>query len=186
MQTIINLLINYRVLGIAIAGFSEAIFLPMPMEIVFIPIVLFNTSKAFAYSLILIAFSTLGSLIGYFIGKLIGTPLLNRMISKDNFNKLKGMYTRNAFLTILTSCFTPIPYEAYVISAGAFNINFTGFISASIISRIIRYLPQGILISLLGDAIITYIKSYTIIAGVLVFIVFLIFKHFFNKILIKN
>jgi membrane protein YqaA with SNARE-associated domain len=181
MQTIINVLINYGLLGIAIAGFSEAIFLPMPMEFVFIPITLLNTSKAFEYSIVLIVFSTFGSLVGYYIGKLVGTPLLSKIISKDRFNMLKDMYVKNSLLTILTSSFTPIPYEVYVISAGTFNINLTKFIAASIISRVIRYLPQGILITVFGDALLSYIKSYTMLAALLVFIALLLFKYCSNS-----
>jgi membrane protein YqaA with SNARE-associated domain len=181
MQTIIDILINYGILGIAAAGFSEAVFLPMPMEFVFIPIALLNTSKAFIYSLVLILFSTLGSLVGYYLGKSVGTPLLNKMISADKFQKLEGMYSRNAFLTLITSCFTPIPYEVYVISAGTFSINMSTFISTSILSRLIRYIPQGILITLFGKTILQYIKSYTIIAGIAIFIVILILKFLTEK-----
>jgi len=177
MQTFINILIDFGILGIAIAGFFEAIFLPMPMEIVFIPVALLNTSKALIYSITIIIFSTLGSVVGYYLGKFLGTPLLNKIISKDKYSKLKKMYTKNAFLTILTSCFTPIPYEAYVISAGAFNINLTLFITASIISRFIRYLPQGILISMYGGALLSYMKSYSIYLGLLIFILALFFKY---------
>jgi membrane protein YqaA with SNARE-associated domain len=181
MQTIIDILINYDILGIAAAGFSEAVFLPMPMEFVFIPMALLNTSKAFIYSLVLILFSTLGSLVGYYLGKSVGTPLLNKMISADKFTKIKDMYSKNAFLTLLTSCFTPIPYEVYVVSAGTFNINKTTFITASVISRIIRYLPQGILITLFGRSILQYIKNYTITVGIAVFAVFLILRYLYGK-----
>jgi membrane protein YqaA with SNARE-associated domain len=181
MQTIIDILINYGILGIAAAGFSEAVFLPIPMEFVFIPIALLNTSKAFIYSLVLLLFSTFGSLGGYYLGKSVGTPLLTKMISADKFTKLKDMYSKNAFLTLLTSCFTPIPYEVYVISAGTFNINMTTFITASVISRIIRYLPQGILITLFGRAILQYIKSYTLAAGLAVFIVLLVLRYVAGK-----
>jgi membrane protein YqaA with SNARE-associated domain len=181
MQTIIDILINYGILGIAAAGFSEAVFLPMPMEFVFIPTALLNTSKAFIYSLVLILFSTLGSIVGYYLGKSVGTPLLNKMISADKFTKIKDMYSKNAFLTLLTSCFTPIPYEVYVVSAGTFNINKTTFITASVISRIIRYLPQGILITLFGRSILQYIKNYTITVGIAVFAVFLILRYLYGK-----
>ncbi|WP_058953455.1 YqaA family protein [Clostridium tyrobutyricum] len=180
MQIITNILIKYGILGIAIAGFSEAVLLPMPMEFIFIPIVLLDTSKALLYSITLIVFSAFGSIAGYYAGKLLGTPLLNKLIYKDKFNKIKEMYSKNAFLTILTSSFTPIPYEAYVISAGAFNINLSLFMTASILSRVIRYLPQGILIYIFGDAILAYIKSYTLFAGMLVFILFLVFKYYFK------
>ena len=175
MNTIINLLINHGILGIIIAAFSESIFMPIPMELISIPIYLLNSSKALLYSIVLILFSTLGSTVGYYIGKVLSNSSLNKFISSKNTYKLKKLYDKNSFLTILTSAFTPIPYEAYVLSAGIFNIDFRKFFLASIISRVIRHLPQGILISLYGDALLSHIKNYTLITGLIIFTIIIIF-----------
>ena len=176
MNSIINILISYGIYGIAIAAFLEAIFLPVPMELVSIPIYLLNPSRSFLYSIILVIFSFLGSITGYYIGKFIGKPLLNKFSSVDGVHKLKKLYDKNSFLTVLTSSFTPIPYEAYVLSAGIFNIGFSKFILASFISRIIRHLPQGIIISLYGETLLSYIKNYTLIIGLTIFILIILFK----------
>jgi membrane protein YqaA with SNARE-associated domain len=180
MNNIINLLIKHGILGIIIAAFSESIFMPIPMELISIPIYLLNSSKALLYSIILILFSTLGSTVGYYIGKILSNSSLNKFMSNKNTYILKRLYDKNSFLTILTSAFTPIPYEAYVLSAGIFNIGFRKFFLAATISRVIRHLPQGILINLYGVAIISHVKNYTLIAGLIIFSIITIFKYLFS------
>ena len=181
MSYVINILINYGVIGIMIAAFFEAILMPVPMEFIFIPIALLNQDKALLYAIILIVFSSMGSTVGYYIGKFLSGTLLNKFISAENTNKLKNLYKKNSFLAILTSAVTPIPYEAYVLSAGIFNIGFTRFIIAAIISRGIRHLPQGIIIFLYGDVFLGNLKNYTMIMGLIIFIIILLFKYLFRK-----
>lgn len=181
MDNLINILANYGIIGIMIAAFSEAIFLPVPMELVSIPTYLLSPNKAFFYSIILVLFSVLGSIAGYYLGKAFGKPLMNRLVSIENFNRLKTLYNSNSFLTILTSSFTPIPYEAYVLSAGIFNIDFRKYLLASAISRVIRHLPQGILITLYGDALLSQLKNYTLIICSIIFIVILSLKYLIKR-----
>ena len=181
MDNIIYILVDYGIIGIMIAAFSEAVFLPVPMEFIARPVYLLNPTKAFLYSIILIIFSSLGSIAGYYLGKIFGKPLMNRVISVKYFNKLKTLYDKNTFLTILTSSFTPIPYEAYVLSAGIFKIDFKKFILSSIISRIIRHLPQGIIITLYGDILLPHLKNYTLVIALFIFIIILSKYLFTNK-----
>ena len=86
MDKIINLLINYGLMGIIIAALSEAIFLPIPMELISVPVYLSNPTKAFLYSIILIFFSFLGSIAGYYLGKFLGKPITERFISEKYLN----------------------------------------------------------------------------------------------------
>ena len=177
----LNFLINYGILGIIIAALIEPIFMPLPMELVFIPIVMTNIKRAFLYSLILITFSAVGSVIGYIVGKGIGRRILKKLVSEEKLGKIEDKYNNNAFLTILTSAFTPIPYEAYVLSAGIFKVNFIKFITAAVLSRTIRYIPQGIIISLYGVALINVIKNYTIVIGIAVLMAILLAKYAFKR-----
>lgn len=182
MINIINILVGYGMYGIIIAAFLEAIFMPVPMELISIPIYLLNPTKAFFYSFILVIFSFSGSIAGYYIGKILGKPLLNKFDSSKYISKLRELYTKNSFLTILTSSFTPIPYEAYVLSAGVFNIDFPKFALGSAISRIIRHLPQGIIVFLYGESLLTYLKEYTLILGLATFILIILLKYMLSAV----
>lgn len=178
MNYIVSILINHRITGIIIVAFCEAIFLPIPVEFVSIPIYLADRTEIFQYSIVLVIFSSLGSITGYYLSKKLSYNLINKFISTQNFNKLKTLYNKNAFLTILTSAFTPIPYEAYVLSAGAFNVKFKKFILASILSRILRHIPQAILIALYGDIILVNLKRYTLGFASIIFLLIFIYKKY--------
>lgn len=177
----VSFLINYGILGVIIAALIEPIFMPLPMEVVFIPIVITNTERAFLYSLILVIFSAVGSVIGYIVGKSIGRNILKKLISEENLEKIEDKYNKNTFLAILTSAFTPIPYEAYVLSAGIFKVNFIKFITSAVLSRAIRYIPQGIIISLYGVTLINVIKNYTIVIGIAVLMAILLAQYAFKR-----
>ena len=116
MENITNLLVNYGMIGIIIAALCEAIFLPIPMELISIPIYLANPTKSIFYSILLILFSIIGSIIGYHLGGWLGhisKPIVEKFISRKYLEKLKELYDKNAFLTLISCFFTPIPYETY-------------------------------------------------------------------------
>lgn len=182
MDHLVSLLVDFGLMGIIIAAFSEAVFLPVPMELISIPVYLANPTRAVFYALILITFSILGSITGYHLSRLLGKPLMHKFVAEENIHKLKTLYEKNALWALLTSAFTFIPYEAYVLSAGTFEIEFNKFLFATVISRTIRHLPQGILIWLYGDTILSNLKAYTLAVILLVFVIIIAFKYLKKKI----
>ena len=48
---------------------------------------------------------------------------------------------------------TPIPYKVFTIAGGAFKINFKIFMLASLASRSLRFLAEGVLLYFFGEAI---------------------------------
>jgi membrane protein YqaA with SNARE-associated domain len=51
-ERILEFLIEAGYIGIILTGLSEALFMPFPMEIVYLPIVLAATNRAVIYTLI--------------------------------------------------------------------------------------------------------------------------------------
>lgn len=98
LDNILSILGNFKIIVIIIIAFLEAIFLPVPMELVSIPIYLSNPTKAFFYSTVLIIFSILGSITGYHLSSILGKSIINKFVPIENFNKLKKLYDRNSFL----------------------------------------------------------------------------------------
>lgn len=184
MDNITDLLINYGLIGIMIAALSEAIFLPIPMELISIPIYLTNPTKSISYSIVLIIFSIIGSIAGYYIGGILGNvskPLVEKFIPNKNLQKLKLLYDKNAFLTLISCFFTPIPYETYVLSAGMFKINFKKFISATIISRLLRHLPQGIIVFYYGESFLFELTQYSFITSSIIFIAIIVYQFIIKR-----
>lgn len=181
---ILQFLNSIGYIGIMVAGLAEAIFMPFPMDVIFIPLATANPAKAINYAVTLITFSSLGSIISYKVGKVGGQRLLCKIaFIKRNFSQIERLYNDKSFITIMTSAFTPIPYEVYTITAGVFNVDFKKYITASILSRIIRYGPQGILIFLYGDEVLLLTKRYGVFSALILFITILIVRYVFLKVM---
>ncbi|MEG2347551.1 MAG: hypothetical protein RSB50_07700, partial [Cetobacterium sp.] len=96
------------------------------------------------------------------------------------FVKIKKMYEKNALLTLLTSAFTPIPFEGYIIAAGILEIEFKTFLLGVVFSRILRHFPQGVLVYYYGEKVIKDIGTYSIIIIISIFLIIFI-KNFIDK-----
>lgn len=163
-----QILNSYGIIGIMIAGFAEGTFLPVPMEFISIPIYLSNIDKVLLCLAALLIFSFIGTVLGYTIGKYLG-DITHKFIKKEHLDKIGRLYEKNSTLTLLSSIFTPIPYETYTFSAGIFRINFKKFIIVSFISRVIRHSPQAFLIYFYGERVIDNMKIISLTVGITLF-----------------
>ena len=177
MEGIGTFLIKYGIVGIILAAFLEATFLPLPMELVSLPVYLADPANALIASLVLIIFSILGSMTGYLLGRTLGSALLSRIVPAKRLHQLNRLYENNSMLVILSSAITPIPYEVYVLSAGFLQVKFQRFILAASISRIIRHLPQAILVYYYRDSLHGEYRIYIAVGLLMVVGIWFVVKH---------
>ena len=133
----------YGVWALFLLAFCESSFFPIPPDILLIALAVSIPKKSFRYALICSAGSVLGGCFGYLIGwqfmSGIGEHIINFYGLADKFEYIRTLYTRYDAWAIGIAGFTPIPYKVFTISAGAFNINFSVFVIASVISRSARF-----------------------------------------------
>lgn len=154
-------------------AFIEAIFFPIPPDILLIALALGASKKAFKYALICTVGSVLGAFIGYYIGNILWltasgefSPFANFFFtnipgfSVDLYENIKSLFIEYDFWVIFTAGFTPIPYKVFTISAGAFDINLAMFAIASLVSRGARFFIIGGLIWKYGPSIKVFIEKY--------------------------
>ena len=160
--------------SLAIISFSEASFFPIPPDVLLIPLSLGNRKKSYKFALICSAFSILGAILGYYIGKVLWwnvpgieySSLANLFfkyvpgINDSGFMRIKNLYDNWNFWIVFTAGFTPIPFKLITISAGTFNINFFMFVIASVISRSARFFIVASLIRVFGESIRNFIENY--------------------------
>lgn len=171
-----ELLKKLGIFGLALAGVLEATVLPLPMEGISLPAYLASKDKILYLFIILLLSSITGSIIGYLFWKRVGRVFKKKYINNDRFKKIKELYEKNAFLTLLTSAFTPLPFEGYVLTAGILEIDFKTFLLGVTLSRVLRHLPQAILLYIFGDKIIESLEFYSILGVLVIFSLFLIKK----------
>lgn len=175
---------HYALFGVA---FIESSFFPVPPDVLLIAMVVATRKKWFRYSLICTAGSICGALFGYSIGwslyASIGRFIVETYKMQAVVELIGRKYAENAFLTIFTAAFTPIPYKAITITAGLFKIPLDTFVVASIIGRFGRFFLVASALRIFGQRIENIIEKYfnilSLIFVALLIIGFLLLKHIF-------
>lgn len=134
-------------------AFAESSFFPLPPDVLLITLGMTDPDRAIWYGLVCTAGSVIGGGFGYTIGLYGGRPILHRFFNQTKVAAVERLYDRyNAWATGIAGL-TPIPYKVFTIGGGAFKINFRVFMLASLGSRGLRFMAEGILLSIFGARI---------------------------------
>jgi membrane protein YqaA with SNARE-associated domain len=100
----------------------EASTIPVPPDLLLIPLVLARPGRAFIIASVCIAGSVTGAMIGYAIGATlfedVGEKLIALLGVARGFDHVLLLYRENAFGTLLLAGFTSIPFSVFTIAAG--------------------------------------------------------------------
>jgi len=101
---------------------------------------------------------------------------------QDELVLVGNFFNENAFLSIFTAAFTPIPYKVFTIAAGLFNINLIIFILASVLGRGLRFFTVAFIMKIFGQKIgelaFKYFNLGSAILAILI-VFFILYKIFF-------
>src|SRR5690625_3920488 len=104
-------------------SFIEAIFFPIPPDVMLIPLVLLRPSEGLLFALMATVGSVLGATVGYGIGLKGGRPVLSRFASRQRINQIESLLGRYDTWATAVAAFTPIPYKVFAIAAGVFSLD---------------------------------------------------------------
>ncbi len=157
--------------GLAINAFIESFFLVPPPDFLLIILDLANPKKALFYAFVCTIASTIGGIVGYYIGKFGGRPIFNFLFRNKHsqFEKVEALYNKYGAIAVLFAAFTPIPYKVFTIASGILNMNFIQFTLASIIGRGLRFFIVSLVLMFFGESVKKYIEL--IILGVTIVII---------------
>lgn len=158
-------------------AFAEASFFPVPPDTLLITLGVVDPGRAIWYGFITTLGSVLGGALGYTIGLYGGRPILLRFFNRSKVAAVERLYDRyNAWATGIAGL-TPIPYKVFTIGGGAFKINFKVFMLASVASRGLRFMVEGVLLHFLGAAVkdflyrhFNWISIAIVVLGILGFV----------------
>jgi membrane protein YqaA with SNARE-associated domain len=176
--------------ALALLSFAESSFFPVPPDVLLVAMCVARPRRSFFYAAICSVASVLGGMLGYLIGWAfwgVASPFFFRYIpgfTEEAFGKVAALYQSNAFLTVFSAGFTPIPYKIFTIAGGVCQISFVTLIVASMLGRSGRFFLVGTLIYFFGESIRTFIDRYlgwlTIAFTILLIAGFLIVKRFLH------
>jgi membrane protein YqaA with SNARE-associated domain len=143
-------------------SFAESSFFPIPPDVMLVPMVLANRSKAWFYAGIAMVASVLGGLagyaIGYFLYETLGQWLITAYGLGAQFEAYRAAYNEWGLWIILIKGLTPIPYKLVTIASGAAGFNIWVFIGASILTRGARFFMVAALLYWFGEPIRDFIE----------------------------
>lgn len=177
-----ELFVSMGALGLFVLAFVESIFFPVPPDVVLIPLTLTTPELGLLYATAATTGSVLGAVVGYYFGYKGGRPLLDRVVSERNVQRVENYYDDYGVMAVGIAGFTPIPYKVFAISSGAFKLDVKGFLAASVLSRGARFFLEAALIMLYGEEIVAFLKGpfgvVTVIAAAVVVVAYVIWKRY--------
>lgn len=145
-------------------AFIESSFFPIPPDVLLIAMVVAERKKWFRNAFICTVGSVLGALFGYAIGlsfyAVIGKLIVDAYHLQPVMELVGRKYQENAFMTVFTAAFTPIPYKVITIAAGLFKISLFTLVIASIIGRAGRFFLVAGSLRIFGKKISDSIEKY--------------------------
>ena len=152
---------------LAIVSFAESSFFPIPPDVMIVPMVIAKKNDYLKIFLIATIFSTLGGVLGYFIGSYfldVGMNVVefygyeDKVISlKDNLTKGTGFYFWLA--TLFLAGFTPLPFKVFTITSGMIGFNLFIFLFTCLISRGLRFFVVSYLSFKFGGTFNKFIQT---------------------------
>jgi|TARA_B110000438_G_scaffold256354_1_gene263775 membrane protein YqaA with SNARE-associated domain len=132
---------------LAIISFLESSFFPIPPDIMIVPMVIAKKTQYIKIFLIATIFSSLGGLLGYFIGAYfldISMGVIefygyeNKVLDlKKNLTEGNGLYIWLA--TLFLAGFTPLPFKVFTITSGMISFNLLTFFFICLFARGLRF-----------------------------------------------
>ncbi|WP_294087168.1 YqaA family protein [uncultured Actinobacillus sp.] len=134
---------RYASFWLSFVSFIEAIFFPIPPDVMLIPMSMSKPQNATKYAIYTTIASVVGGVIGYFIG-LYAFDWVQGFISdwgmQANFDKAKAWFETWGVAVVFLAGFSPIPYKVFTICAGVMQMAFLPFVLTAAISRFARFI----------------------------------------------
>lgn len=171
----------YAPLALFVFAFWESSFFPIPPDPLLIAMAVARPELSLVYAAICLIASLTGAMLGYWIGKRGGRPIVYRLFKEEKVHFAEQLYNRYDVWAIAVAAVTPIPYKIFTITGGVANLNFFRFVVASLVGRGGRFFTLGVLIFFFGASIEAAINEYfeyvTVAVAVLLVLGFVVLKY---------
>lgn len=149
---------------LAAVSFAESSFFPIPPDVMLIPMILANRSKAWLFAGVCTIASVLGGFFGYAIGYYLfetaGKWVIDFYGLQAGFNNFQHQFNEWGLWVILIKGLTPIPYKLVTIASGAAHFDLFTFGIASLITRGGRFFIVAGLLYVVGDPIRHFVEKH--------------------------
>ena len=149
--------------ALALVSFLESSIFPIPPDVMLVPMVLADRTKAWRHATVATIASVLGGLagyaIGYFLFDIIGRPILDVYGYGGKFDVVSAWFRDWGVWILIGKGWTPFPFKVLTILAGAAQMNLASFAIASIVARAMRFFLVAGLLYYFGEPIRDFIEK---------------------------
>ena len=144
-------------------SFAESSILPIPPDVMLIPMALARPKRAWTYATVCTLASVAGGVLGYAIGAYLYDTVGHWLIQLYGYGAkveiFREQYARWGALIILLKGLTPIPYKIITITSGFAGYDLKLFILFSFVARGLRFYLEAFLLNRYGAKARTIIEE---------------------------
>ena len=173
---------DWAIVVLALTSIFEAIFFPVPPDPLLIGIGVVRREIAILLGVMVAVSSVAGAVVGHWLGKRLGRPLLHRWFSDVTTARVESLFQRYGVWATLIAAITPVPYKVFAITAGVLDMDRRTFVLASLAGRGVRFVTVGVLVFVYGESIEAFVTenfeafavaiAAAVIAGAVVWAIF--------------
>ncbi len=156
--------------GTALVSLMETTFLPIPLEVVLIPVMIRNRSRwpgPWILATAALVGCILGALVGYGVGYFLydtfGTWVAEAMGWMNQLEDYRTKIDNNGFWVVLSVGLTPVPFQVATLAAGTVGYNLAMFVLAATIARGVRYFGLAVLVHFMGEKAEKWVNSHPVL-----------------------
>lgn len=134
---------RFAAFWLSFVSFIEAIFFPIPPDVMLIPMSMSKPHLATRYAIYTTVASVIGGIVGYFIGLYAFEWVKDLIISwgmQENFEKAQSWFETYGVAIVFLAGFSPIPFKVFTICAGVMQMAFLPFALTAAVSRFARFI----------------------------------------------
>ncbi len=155
-------------------SFCEAIFLPLPPDVVLAPMVLTKPDKAWRYAFLCMAASVIGGCVSYGLGYWL-EPFANQLLQMTGRHidivQYQHWFATWGVLIILIKGLLPLPYVIVAMASGLAHFSLWQFVVASIVTRGGRFALTAFLLKRYGPQIQERIEKNLVLSATVIILV---------------
>lgn len=174
-------------LGIFIVAFLDSSVLSFPVinDLLVIHLSIRNPPMMPMYALMAMLGSLAGSVVLYFLAKKGGEAYFKRHAGGRGA-RIRQWMDRNSFLAVAIPSILPppMPFKAFVVAAGVFQVRKRVFVTALCVGRGLRYFAEGILAVKYGEEAVGYLTQNKLqFTGIV--LLFILASYFVSQVILR-
>lgn len=160
---------NHMLWLLGVISFLETILIPIPIEVVLIPLMALNKHRIWRIATATTAGCLVAALLGYGVGMALyqsaGTWFIETMGMQEAYESFQRFFDQYGFAAILALGVIPIPFQVAMITAGLSGYPIHLFVLAALIARGFRYYGLAWLVYRFGDRAETLWKRHAVLTS---------------------